>query len=231
MNTFITKQRAAELLGVSERTIFRFLERCYLRPAKQGGESGVFQEDVLALREVREKEKTRDHKDSLPFAINAKTIGALHARISALECRMATVLRMLGISAEPLRLTDPEIAALYEQAVNQSETGWSPYHEDQWCDLFERLRHEDLEQLERVTGDAHPWRPFARLASTMFLAPCNSELRGQLAAGRNHLRQLALVWVHLQGASVKQAELLVEDGEAPNRRLVRRRERESVTLS
>jgi excisionase family DNA binding protein len=226
MGTFFTKKQAAELLGVSERMIYRYLDRGYLRPATEGRQIGVYREDVLELREVRDREKLRDQQEPLPFQLNGKTIGLLHARVSTLESQMATVMRLLGLRSDPLRLTDPEALALYRQAAHHAEEGWSPHVEHQLADIFTRLRHDDLEQLERIANDPHPWRPFARLCATMYLAPHDGELRGQLGAGRAHLRQLALVWVHVQGTTVKQAEMLVEQEDRPNTRLVRRRGRE-----
>jgi len=225
MGTFITRQQAAEILGVSQRTLYRFVQRAYLRPAKQGRTNGVLQEDVVELKEIRDREGRKDQDEPLPFAFNSKSIGLLHARVSALENQMGTVHRLLGVRCDPLQLTEPELRALYQQATHEAEKGWSPHGEHQWADTFTRLRHEDLEQLHELADDEHPWRPFARLCATMYLVPYHCDLRDQLGAGRAHLRQLALVWAHLRGATSKRAEMLVNDQAGPNRRIVRRRER------
>lgn len=217
----MTKTEAAKLLGVSERGVYRYISRGYLRLAHDSGRTGVWESEVLGLKRVRDADAER-RGELLPFAVNKTTLAMLHARIRTLEMQMTVIARILGVRHDPLGLTDPELAALATTAAGLAEEGWPPHVEEMWAGVFVRLRLEDLEQLERLTGDDHPWRPFHRLCATMCLVPYNPELRAEFVQGRTNLFGLAGVWAHMKGISPSKAESMVANQAAPHSRVVRR---------
>lgn len=210
---FLKKERAAALLGVSRRTIFRYLERGLLKPAFDGKQIGVWEEDVLKLKNAREIDA--------PTALDRDLVMKLMVEIDTLQGQMATVLRILNVKFDALNLTDPEYRSLYAMIDTYSVQGWSPHIEQQMADTFVRLRIEDFERLEAVTGDPHPWRPILRLATTMHLSAFDRGLQDQLAAGRSNVHNISGMWCTLKGSSPKAFDLLVQRDAAPVKKLLR----------
>jgi hypothetical protein len=209
----LTKERAATLLDCSKRTIQRYLRRGLLKPAFDGRKMGVYEDDVLNLRNARELEH--------PTVLDRDLVMKLMVKVETLENQMATVLRILNVKFEPLNLSDPEYRSLYAMMDSYSIQGWPPHVEQQMADLFVRFRIEDLEKLERVTEDKHPWRPILRLATTMHLGPWDSALRDQLAAGRTNIHHVAGMWCAVKGDSPRAFDMLVQRDAAPVKKLMR----------
>lgn len=215
---YITKQRAAAILDVSDRTVTRYMKKGLLRFEYQKTGTGrspyVVEEDVLRLQKGR--------KDLLATPLNRDILTALRMEIQTLKSQMAAVLKVLNLQHDELRFTPMEYKNAYEAADQYSVDGWPPHIEEPWADTFLRMRVEDLEKMVPVTNDAHPWKPFLRLATSMKLRPWNTKLRDVLAAGENNLRQMAGIWCVLKGDSPKTLDLLTERDAAPLNKLLRR---------
>lgn len=219
---FLRKEKAAALLGVSPRTIYRYLRKGLLLPAFQGRLIGVWEDDVLKLKKLQEIDApTPDKELVLKFMTEVET----------LKSQMATVLRILNVKFDPLGLTGPEYRSLYRMAEHYALEGWPPQAEEQWADTFVRMRIEDLEELALSVEDEHPWRPFLKLATTMHLNAYNKSLQDQLASGKSNIYNIAGVWCVLKGETAAQFALIARRDTAPNQKLVRRLSKTRQALS
>ncbi len=212
-NKVLTRERAATLLGCSTRTIQRYLKRGLIKPAFVGRKMGVYEDDILNLRNAREIEN--------PTVLDRDLVMKLMVKVETLESQVATMMRILNVKFEPLNLSDPEYRNLYAMIDAYSIQGWPPHVEQQMADLFVRFRIEDLEKMEAVTGDQHPWRPILRLAVTMHLGPQDQGLRDQLAAGRTNVHNVSGMWCTVKGDSPKTFDLLAKRDAAPVKKLLR----------
>ena len=214
MNKFLKKGKAASILGVSSRTIFRYLKKGLLVPAYCGNTIGVWEEDVIKLKKIREQD--------VPTALDRELVMRLLTEVETIKSQMSTVLRILNIKFDPLNLTPPEYRSLYEMTEIYSNEGWPPQAEQQWADIFVRLRIDDLEEMKEVSGDEHPWRGLLRLATTMQLNAYDNNLQNQLTSGKANVHNVAGTWCILKGESAANFALITRRDAAPNRRLVRR---------
>lgn len=217
---FVSREQAMSVLGVSMRTLYRYVQRGILKAEFRGRHMFVDEDSLLLLRKGKH--------DLLSSPMNQTIIATLLTRIQILETHMATVMRILNVRYDPLNLTLPEYEHFYHAADQQSREGWPPHMEEQWSEFFLRLKVEDLEKLEAIVKDKHPWRPFLRLAATMHINPWNKDLRDLFAAGRNSIQQVASVWCVLKEESPKTFDILLEKDAAPFKKLVNRMEKQQA---
>ena len=218
---FVTKEQAAKVLDVSVRTISRYIRKGALQAECRGRRMLVNEEDVLSLKKGK--------RDPMSSSMTRDIIAKLQVEIQTLKTQMATVMKILNVRYDPLDLTIPEYTFLYQAAEQLSIDGWSPHMEEQWSEYFVRLQIEDLEKLEAVTNDPHPWRPILRLATTMHLNPYNKVLQDVLAAGRNNVHQVASVWCVLKEESPRTFDILLDRDTAPLKKLLRRLKKDQET--
>jgi len=202
------------MLGVCNRTIFRYLEKGLLVPAYCGNCIGVWEEDVLKLKKLREQDA--------PTVLDRELVLRLLTEVETLKSQMSTILRILNVKFDPLNLTTPEYRSLHTMAELYSTEGWPPQAEQQWADIFVRLRIDDLEEMKEATGDEHPWRCLLRLATTMHLNAFDTTLQDQLASGKANVHSVAGTWCVLKGETAAQFALITRRDATPNRRLVRK---------
>ena len=214
MADWVSTLEAANLLDVHPRSIYRYTKRGLIRVKYEKRKLFISREDLVVLQVGRQ--------DTLTSPYTKDTINKLILEVQQLKTQMATVLRLLNVNYVPLGFTDPEYRAFYQTADQLSTEGWSPHVEDQWADYFVRLKVEDFDSLERVTGDLHPWRPFLRLAVGMHLRPWNTRLRDLLGSGRSNIHQVASMWCVMKDRSQKEFSMLVERDATPPRKLIRR---------
>lgn len=215
----VTKARAAEMLGMSERNIYRLIRKGLLRRAPLGEDTGVLEDDVLAYVRARAE---RAAAGPAELAVNQASLATMMARLQAVESRLAIVLRLLNLEVAPMTLTDPEALSFYQSAMELAENGWSPFVEAQWAHAFVRVRIENLEQIERLTGDPHPWRVLHRLCATMLLVPYDKSLMNELSLGKANLFSLIGIWCQLKDVGPREMDAIVAREALPRRRAVNR---------
>ena len=211
---YITKREAAALLDVTDRTITRYMNKGLVRFEYREKVAYLLEEDVLRLDKGR--------KDPLGFPLNRDIIEAMRVDLDALRGQMAVVLRILNLRHMELSLTDVEYKNLYDGANQLAAEGWPPHSEEQWSDLFLRLRVEDMKKLEEVTNDPHPWRAFLRLATSMHLRPWEKNLREIFAEGKKRIERVAGMWCVLRGESSKDFDMIAKHHAAPFKPTLRR---------
>ncbi len=156
---------AADLLGVSHRSVHHFVRQGLLRPRyprgrKLNAPEMFHREEVAALAELRERKV--DFQQVTAAAMQA------HASTRALERRVEFLEKLLGHSRATLPVGEEEVAALYAEARRGIEV--PPINVDgvmRWSSIFLSLSEEFLEQLVAVTGDEDAWRTFLDLAAAM----------------------------------------------------------------
>lgn len=214
---YITKREAADLLEVSHRTITRYLDRGLIRFEYRGKTPYLLEEDVLRLDKGR--------KDPVGVPLNRDTFEQMRVELDAIRAQMAMVLRILNLGNMELNLTPIEYKNLYDGANQLASEGWSPHSEEQWSEVFLKLRVEDFEKIEPLVDDPHPWRSFLRLATSMHLRPWDKNLRNVFAEGKKRLEQVAGVWCILRGQTSKDFDMLSKEHSAPFKTTMRRMKR------
>jgi excisionase family DNA binding protein len=214
---YLTVDQAAAILGVTKRSIYRYVKRGLLKGEYDGHNTVVLEEDLKQIKKGRH--------DALSSPVKRDMVTALQVQVQTLQMQMATVMRILNVRYTPLDLTVPEYLSLYKSAEEMSTQGWSPQHEEIWSEYFVRITVEDMEGIETATGDKHPWRPFLRLVTTMHLSPYNRQLTEMFAAGRSNVQQVAGVWCVIKEESPRTFDILQERDAAPIKKLVRRLQR------
>lgn len=192
-----------KLLGVSLRTIYRYLATGKIRPASQNHRLGVAQEDIVVL--AREKDS------AAPFHFSKAVLRQALARLSAAEKRIDVLEYLLNLRHQDLSLSDVELKMLYRVAQQYVEGDWPAPAEETWGGLFLRLRTEELDRLFKLTQHKHPWIPFYKLARKMAESPKDLEFRDLFRSGRNHLEDLARIWSVLVGESPSGTEWLFRE--------------------
>lgn len=213
-NSFIYKEKACELAGICERSLYRYAQKGLIETKREGRRT-LFKEDDL----LRIKKHKRDIAKS---PLTAEMFLKLMSEVQTLKTQMSAVMRILNIKYDALQMTSPEYERFYQIAEQYSQEGWPPHAEEMWADYFVRMKLEDLEKLEIITKDPHPWRPFLRLASTMHVNPWNKDLADIFAHGRTNIHQLAGIWAVLKEQSPREFDILAERDGAPNKKLIRR---------
>lgn len=211
---YITKREAAALLDVSLNTIARYMSKGLVRFEYRSKVAYIPEEDLLRL--------DRGRKDPAGVPLNQFTFQAMRVEIDSLRAQMAVVLKILNLRHMELSYTPAEYKNLYDGVNQLSSEGWPPHLEEQYSDLFLRIRIEDLEKIEPLVEDPHPWRPFLRLATSMHLRPWDKNLREIFAEGKKRLEQVAGMWCVLRGESSKNFDMLTKYHAAPFKPTMRR---------
>lgn len=215
---YLSKEEAANILGKSTRTIFRYLDRGWLKPISRGGQVGATRASVYELKQEIDKEVN-------PYLV---TIGMLESRLMVVEGRVSAMMRLLNLKNQTLTLTDPEALSLYNMVDHSAKNGWTPHNEEILIDTFMRLDESNMEQFEKLVGDDHPWRPFLMLAGTMRHAAFNRQLQTDIELAASHLNVLAQMWCRRKGETAKAFELLSVRDSAPLKKLINRMERDRL---
>lgn len=212
----VSLERAARTLNVQVRTVYFYVKQGKLRAGTYGKRTGVLEEDLLRLAELRKIKKEK----GLPFRINKITIAQIMARLTVLESQNATMMRILNIKHDALNLTDPEWRGLYQMAEICAAKGWSPHEEQMWADTLVRMRLDNLEEISRIVEDEYPWRPFYKLASAMYLKAFSKDLLDQFAAAKANMHTLAVAWSNLKGDTIKKLDVMIEREATPRKRFL-----------
>jgi hypothetical protein len=220
MATFMPRATAAKMLGVSTRSVYRLVNRGLLRPARQGREAGVLEEDVVRVQRAR-----ATAGEDLPSPINKATINMLLARVRGLEHRMGVVLKFIGLNRDPLELSDLELNNLHRAALESAEKGWAPHAEQMWADTLCRIAYGDLLRIADLASMKQPWLAFLKLACTMRLACYDKTLGPTLDEAYSNIEGLSFVFGQAHGCSAKEIELAAKQGAKPRGVLLRQLQR------
>lgn len=220
MGSLITNKQAAQLLGCTTRSISRYIRDGLLRPLKKG-KLHALDED-----EVRHFKESRANSGKVPMPLTQANFQQLWDEHQLMKGQLRTVMRLLDIKYERLNYSNEQLWAAWTQAKSYAVDGWPPHVEGQWADLFVRMHVDDIEQLAKISGEEHPWRPFYTLCTCMWHAPFDKSLREQLLAGRNHMQHLAYLWGRHRGEAPSVLDVIMSHEAEPMKRLLNKLERQ-----
>lgn len=164
-SSLIEVEEAAELLGVSHRSVHHFVRQGLLRPRyprgrKLNAPEMFHREEVAALVEARERKL--DFHQITTAAMQA------HASSRSLERRVEFLEQLLGRSYATLSLEEEDVSAIYAEARRGMEV--PPLNVEgvmRWSAIFLSVGEEFLERLVAVTGDTESWRVFLDLSAAI----------------------------------------------------------------
>jgi excisionase family DNA binding protein len=219
---WITLEKAAETLQISKRQIYKYIEKNQLSALQEGKVRLVSRKDVKALADCKHKGISR--------VANGLTVARIDAEVQMLRKQVDALMRLNNIRYEPLDLDAKEMANLHDMAAHNLRIPWSPHEETMWCDVFVRLRLEDLEKLSQVEGYEDAWRPFLALSKAMYDTPHNSDNKFLLASGKENIERLSFVWSQkLDNKDSRQFNKLAERDDVLGRRVSRKVERIQIS--
>lgn len=223
--TGVSIEKAAEILGVSPKTIHRHRQRGALRVGDQGWGSGVALDDVEALRRIGGEAGVDP---------DAGALITLKQSIDEQATRLARLRWIMGGGTDRPALHSLERMALWEHARAGTGPGWPPHIEPSIADWLGRVRLTDLRAVSESGGDPHPWRPLLRLARTLLVAAYIVELRPTLAIAAERITQLAQHWCAAHGVGPRETHVLLRgacaDGWFVRRRHAEERRAERASL-
>lgn len=216
---WITIPKAADALGVSVRQVYKYIAKGQLTTLKEGKTVSVNRKDVRALIECK--------KLGIPRAVNAMSVARIDAEVQILKKQVETLMRILDIRYEPLELDRDDLVNLHDMALHNLKIPWSPHEEIMWCDVFVRLRVEDLEKIAEKEGYENPWRPFLALSRVMYNHPHDSGNKTILAAGQSNVEKIGFAAAQkLEGLEAKDINHLLKKDSVLVGRMDRKLERQ-----
>lgn len=215
---WISIDKAAEALQVSKRQIYKYIAKNQLSALQEGKQRSVSRKDVKALIECKKKGISR--------VANGMTVARMDAEIQLLRKQVDILMRLNNIRYEPLDLDENEIVNLHDMAKHNLKIPWSPHEEIMWCDVFVRLRLEDLEKISQYEGYEDPWRPFLALSKAMFDSPHSIDNKLILSSGKDNIERISFIWARkLDMKDARQINKMVHKDDVLGRRVSRKLER------
>jgi hypothetical protein len=191
---YVERREVAELLNISLTKVGHLVRRRLLVPHQFDRIRGVFfKEDAVHFLKLSQSDREPDLQEVHSMALAAAS-SAQRA-----EQRLNELYARLGLDLEPIQRDPAAIRALYASA--QQGPSERDAHDPEWLRLWGRsffsMDELYLELVERVTGDAEPWKVFMDFASAV-ASMMTTELRAVLGhadklfqAGRDHLRYVS----------------------------------------
>lgn len=215
---WISIDKAAEALQVSKRQIYKYIAKGQISALQEGRQRTVSRKDVKALIDCKKKGVSR--------VANGLTVARMDAELQLLRKQVDILMRLNDIRYEPLDLDEHELANLHDMAKHHIIIPWSPYEEAMWCDIFVRLRLEDLEKISTKEGYEDPWRPFLALSKAMYETPHNQDNKLTLASGKENIERMSFIWAQkVDWKTSRQVGKMVNKDEVLVRRVNRKMER------
>lgn len=190
----VSRTDACNTLGVTERTLFTYLEKGYLKKVVKQKRIYLVKSEIELLRKAIEN----------PLQIVDKVLFLkMQFQLKEQQADLDTMKRILNLYYEPLEMPDFSILAMYKTAERLDFETWDNNWEEDWATFILRLREEDFLQLERLTENEHPWKPFHKLLLVVQSAleeKHEYKLLDLYAAAREHLRKLIVIWLEIKKA-------------------------------
>jgi hypothetical protein len=214
LDGLITRQQAAEILGVTLRHMHNLVRQGKILPADTGSpDTDVFrEEEVYALAQSRTKQL--DVADAANLAIQA------HATARAAQQRLDKLCHLLGFGVNRLNYEDEAVHALY---VKVRDTRVSELAAMQtgaimdWAATFHGIDESYLRIVENYTLDDAPWSSYLELANEiMRYSPLADEVNTRFAfacldSARKHLRHVAYFYVRTK-LGAETADVIFTEG-------------------
>lgn len=198
----INAEESAKRMGITTRAFNKRVHAGHVIPADFKGErnSARFrEEEIFALR------KAIDEKFDIPTLAGSTAVSYALARSTAE--RVDRLYELLGVNHQRLSYEQDDVRALYESAqhtAGQDTSGMEGIRIYEWSKKLNAVDEPYLDLTRRITGEAHPWEAFLRLAQKMMeKAPTHKYVSdkklasayGFLDAARRNLRYISYFFV------------------------------------
>jgi len=199
----MTLQEAARFLGVTERTVRKYIKQGFLSAHRVQGDRRYW----LAALDVGQFHQDMQ-ETSRTTGFTKKDFLLLRSQVQRLQSQMDVVLRILDAKDDPLRMPKEYAKELFELCLVQSKaTNWQMSEMQSWVEVFLRVDEEDLRSLSEAAEVRKPWKTLLSLCISMTTYVATHEtystslelqaLHRQLAEGRRRLRVSALIYAEL----------------------------------
>ncbi len=201
----ITRTRAAKIIGVKPVTIEDYLRKGYLNRIVIHGRIYVDKDEAEALK-AGLNSPVKD--------VNGVIVSKLTAIIREQQKDIEVIKRILNMYNEPLDMEDFSIEALYKAAIELRFESWPEDWIDEWIATIIRMRCEDLFQLEKITNDEHPWKPFLKLIiiiQDVLRKEKKFDVLETANSARAHLDEIINVWCQVKNKPSRNIKLEVAE--------------------
>jgi len=188
----ITRTRAAKILGVKPKTLESYICKKYLTKIVMHGRIYVDKTEVEALK--------NGMNNPVPD-VSGIIINKITAILKEQQKDIEVIKRVLDMYNEPLDMGDQSILALYKAAIELDIQSWPENWVEEWTSTIIRMRCEDFFQLEKLTNDENPWRPFLKIMMIIQdLLRKNKEFEKLTVANsaRGHIDSLIKIWCEVK---------------------------------
>lgn len=197
-DSLITRQQAAEILGVTVRHLRKLVREGTILPADTGkGRIDLFRiEEVYALAQLRGQR--------LNLADTARMAVQAHATARAAQQRLDKLCHLLGFGVNRLSYEDDAVHALHAKVqyaltsdLASAETGELM----DWAATFHSIDESYLRIIENYTNDSEPWSSYLALSNALMKHSNLSEEMNMrfafscLDSARKHLRHVSYFYV------------------------------------
>ena len=205
-DSLITRQQAAEILGVTVRHLRNLVREGTILPADIGkGSAELFRaEEVYALTQLRGRR--------LNLADTARMAMQAHATARATQQRLDKLCHLLGFGVNRLSYEDESVHALHAKVQHALSSDLSTIETGElmdWAATFHGIDESYLRIVENYTNDREPWSTYLALANeVMKYSNLSEEVNTRFAfscldSARKHLRHVAYFYVRTtHGAKV-----------------------------
>jgi DNA-binding transcriptional MerR regulator/flavin-binding protein dodecin len=194
----ITRQQAAEILGVTVRHLRNLVRQGTILPADTGkGGTELFRaEEVYALTQLRGRR--------LDLADTARMAMQAHATARATQQRLDKLCRLLGFDVNRLSYEDEAVHALHAKVQHALTSDLAAVETGElmdWAATFHGIDESYLRVVEDYTSDDEPWDSYLALANALMKYTGSSEEVNTrfafacLDSARKHLRHVSYFYV------------------------------------
>lgn len=185
----LSSAEVCDLLGVSKRTLTRWIKTGVIEPHYNKSRAFFFRADAEVLREIAGTTDT-----DLPTVARQSMLAYVAAKRA--ERRLEELSELLGLNRSELELDSVSVRTLYEQAqvelVDPTPT-WERAH--WWAARFFGIDEHYLRAVSKVVGTNEPWKLFIDLADRYTRMPTRQPFekhaRAYLDAARDRLRHVS----------------------------------------
>lgn len=194
---FVLRSHAAVALGVSTRTLRRYIARGWLRTNENGQRREVHREDVEAL--LRER--------STPHGIGFNEV---NFRMLVIEARfqrelLDDAMEILEVARRRLEVSPAELVERHRAAAKTDAAGVDVSTRGDWITFLLRLELEHLKTLAK-RGIPNPWAAFLRVAQRLDDQAGGAPYWRMARAAKRNVEALAGAWIIESGGGVQAFE-------------------------
>lgn len=204
MRRLVNSHEAAEILGLSARSLKRLVKKGMLHPIHTDKLKpySFLEHEVVALAEAR-KDKRMGFREVQAMSKQA------YATARSTEKVLQQVIRFLGIDIPRLSLNPEDVRALHLRAEDAQVMDFYPTATEVlgWARIFQAIDDNYLDMVKQVSRVDEPWKAYLDLATLLdtrapeHVLSADAELKvavGCVSAARRNLRNVTYFYIRQQ---------------------------------